>query len=978
MEERKYQYDAFISYRHLPEDKRVAVRLQQLLERHKITEQREGTAKRRPLRIFRDQSELPTSGDLGGDIRQALEHSNYLIVVCSKQFCASKWCMKEIEIFRSLHGMSNFHILPLLIEGEPGESFPEVLRREWRTVTDHEGKDIHIEVEVEPLGADVRAGSIRGMLRRLRTEYLRIAAPILGCAYDDLYRRGQRQAFWRIAAGTALGLAAVSSFWIYSVFMLGQIREEQEGLYRAESLRLADLAEQKIEAGEYREAMLLAEEALPDDLEDPERPLTEEALTALRSAVTQQMSEENSESLMLQARITFNVTGWMPARTCAAGEKVVVTDFNQTYLYDARTGALLFSCAGDNVTFNDAGTRAVRVTERENGSGDMDVLLEGFAADGDGPEPYFTGEYEIKGDERSREIFGIWDEDTGDCHVVQRLYAYGEGVSYEPVERYDSRGAAKEAAPLSEELLERCGAHSSEYYMSSEMAQPEKDADYWEGEASEALRGDPEALTMIQMLERAVEEAGGRMRSAALTKDGRLAVINVEESGNLVLFIGIREMKIVDAKSGSCYVDRESGLLYVSAGEALEIYTYLPENFAFADPESETVPLYRSLSADGRKGLTMTVSEQGDEEWARLTLRDLEHGQKILLEAEAEARSGLMRYVYFTTPDMERIFYKEAQGGPLRLCAGDGECLLELECTEEETVTAVSVDPEGERVAAAFLRADGGLRVEVRMAADGGLLRELAFDADENAWGIQHMEFEKEQLLVCTGDQSWIVGLEEGRVIRTFAGGNPCRNSDGFLTEDGLLFCTINTNTSFTLQNIYDTGSGAEVYGGGMARSWQYEEETGILAYQEMTYASMNAEIRLARRGEDGIFQDYGTIRPGGKNASIMGVPGNFLEGNYLLAAGEDLCEVYRTDTGERVLTLRGNGYGWGIAGEKLCDLRVQEGKNLNRYAILEAEELKQKAQEYLTSEFGLRRLTEEELDRYYISEGDDSRLYGR
>ncbi|MDE6202695.1 MAG: hypothetical protein K2G19_04390, partial [Lachnospiraceae bacterium] len=67
-----YLYDAFISYRHMPLDKAVAERLQILLENFRLQKH----TKR--LRIFRDQSELTTSNDLGSEIRKALLRSRYL------------------------------------------------------------------------------------------------------------------------------------------------------------------------------------------------------------------------------------------------------------------------------------------------------------------------------------------------------------------------------------------------------------------------------------------------------------------------------------------------------------------------------------------------------------------------------------------------------------------------------------------------------------------------------------------------------------------------------------------------------------------------------------------------------------------------------------------------------------------------------------------------------------------------------------
>lgn len=181
------KYDAFISYRHLPLDKAVASRLQILLENPRLCKREE------PLRIFRDQSELQTSNDLGRDIQNALLQSRYLIVVCSEQTKESMWCMEEIRLFKEAHHGSTKNILILLVSGEPGDVFPEELLYEELPVGLSEEEQMFQKVEVEPLSADVRAESLKKSLKKLKVEFLRIAAPILGCGFDDLYQRRQRR-----------------------------------------------------------------------------------------------------------------------------------------------------------------------------------------------------------------------------------------------------------------------------------------------------------------------------------------------------------------------------------------------------------------------------------------------------------------------------------------------------------------------------------------------------------------------------------------------------------------------------------------------------------------------------------------------------------------------------------------------------------------------------------------------------------------
>ena len=91
------KYDAFISYRHLPLDKAVADSLQKLLEAFKPPSGITYANTNRITRIFRDETELPTSNDLGADIRAALEQSRYLIVLCSPMLKESVMKCQEVK-----------------------------------------------------------------------------------------------------------------------------------------------------------------------------------------------------------------------------------------------------------------------------------------------------------------------------------------------------------------------------------------------------------------------------------------------------------------------------------------------------------------------------------------------------------------------------------------------------------------------------------------------------------------------------------------------------------------------------------------------------------------------------------------------------------------------------------------------------------------------------------------------------------------
>lgn len=194
------KYWAFISYS--SKDKKWGQWLHKRLENYPIPREFQGTVifdgavlgkNLRP--IFRDRDELAGSAELGPAILKALEHSRYLIVLCSKNSAKSQWVNKEIEDFKQIGGEK--HILALIVDGEPNatanpdicdteECFPPALR-----------------YPLEPLAGDLRKdgdGKERG--------FLKVLAGISQIGFDTLYQRHERaQRKKRLFLSTAAVLA---------------------------------------------------------------------------------------------------------------------------------------------------------------------------------------------------------------------------------------------------------------------------------------------------------------------------------------------------------------------------------------------------------------------------------------------------------------------------------------------------------------------------------------------------------------------------------------------------------------------------------------------------------------------------------------------------------------------------------------------------------------------------------------------------
>ena len=202
------RYAAFISYRHLPHDRHWAMRIMQRLEAFRTPKslQRQGYPDRLGI-VFRDEDEIPASTDLTDQIQQALSHSDLLVVICSADTPHSRWVRREIELFQS-QGKGD-KIVPLLISGDPDNSFPhELLRRQSERTLPNGTVETYWE-EMEPVAADVRPREGESPSATEDRAVLRIAAAALGCRYDDL---AQREAHQRRARQRTIGAISAALF----------------------------------------------------------------------------------------------------------------------------------------------------------------------------------------------------------------------------------------------------------------------------------------------------------------------------------------------------------------------------------------------------------------------------------------------------------------------------------------------------------------------------------------------------------------------------------------------------------------------------------------------------------------------------------------------------------------------------------------------------------------------------------------------
>lgn len=222
-----FRYWAFISYCH--QDRQAAARLQGALENFRPDPGAiaEGRAPERIRPIFRDREVLGSSHDLTTAIRDALEQSQALIVVCSPRAAASRWVASEISHFAGHRGLEN--IFCLIVDGEPNASDPA---RECLPAPLRQAQS----------GREVLAADARPRADGWRDAVLKIIAGLTGLPFADLARREHARLRRRALVWAALGLLLAAIFGALAVYSARQAEAAKKSAQSAELI--ADYLEQ--------------------------------------------------------------------------------------------------------------------------------------------------------------------------------------------------------------------------------------------------------------------------------------------------------------------------------------------------------------------------------------------------------------------------------------------------------------------------------------------------------------------------------------------------------------------------------------------------------------------------------------------------------------------------------------------------------------------------------------------------------------
>ena len=238
MNDNSRSYIAFISYRHTELDKKAAELIQKRIESYHVPkEYRQKAGGSRLGLCFRDETELPASASLSDNIYEALDHSKYLIVVSTPELPHSRWCEEEIRYFLKTHDRD--HVLAVLVDGEPEESFSPLLLHEF-------DEDGNIIADMEPLAANIKGPNHTIDFKKLPKEMIRIYAALLGCPFDALWQRERRARLRRLLGFSAAALLVLLAFVGVLLNRNAKISEQNLELSRQVSSMLTDTGYSKL------------------------------------------------------------------------------------------------------------------------------------------------------------------------------------------------------------------------------------------------------------------------------------------------------------------------------------------------------------------------------------------------------------------------------------------------------------------------------------------------------------------------------------------------------------------------------------------------------------------------------------------------------------------------------------------------------------------------------------------------------------
>jgi len=104
----KWKYDVFVSFRGGD-------------TRNNFTDHLFGTLHKKGIVTFRDDTKLKKGENISSELLQAIEGSRILIVIFSRNYASSTWCLKELVKIAECIEVTGQIVLPIFYDMDPSE-----------------------------------------------------------------------------------------------------------------------------------------------------------------------------------------------------------------------------------------------------------------------------------------------------------------------------------------------------------------------------------------------------------------------------------------------------------------------------------------------------------------------------------------------------------------------------------------------------------------------------------------------------------------------------------------------------------------------------------------------------------------------------------------------------------------------------------------------------------------------------------------
>ena len=225
----EYTFFAFVSYR--SSDEKWAKWLQEKIEGYRLptTIQHENSdlPKTRLRPCFRYHTDIQPN-ELKSELRQKLEQSKYLLVICTPRSAQSQWVGAEIDTFVELGRRDR--IIPVIVEGTPYSGDPETECYN-PSLLKHFPHSDNIDEDREILGVNIHEeGSGSAYMKRERA-VMQIVSRMLGVSFDKIWQRQKRRIIRRTILSVLASLLVLAA--LLCVWLLNQPFNSRLTLYEA-------------------------------------------------------------------------------------------------------------------------------------------------------------------------------------------------------------------------------------------------------------------------------------------------------------------------------------------------------------------------------------------------------------------------------------------------------------------------------------------------------------------------------------------------------------------------------------------------------------------------------------------------------------------------------------------------------------------------------------------------------------------------